>query len=92
MPFATIIRAHHERWDGLGYPDKLKGSNIPLDARIIAIADAFDAMTVDRVYRPAKTFKQARQAIIDAAGTQFDPVLAILFASNFQNELISNSQ
>jgi HD-GYP domain-containing protein (c-di-GMP phosphodiesterase class II) len=67
------IRAHHERWDGKGYPDGLKENNIPLTARILAIADSFDAITTHRPYKNAMTINQTKQELIDNAGTQFDP-------------------
>jgi putative nucleotidyltransferase with HDIG domain len=70
---AAIVRAHHERFDGSGYPDGLAGDDIPLPARIFAVADAFDAITTDRPYRPAATLSEARYAIAEGAGTQFDP-------------------
>ncbi len=70
-----IVRHHHERWDGRGYPDCLAGEGIPLGARILAVADALDAMTSDRVYRPARDLSQALQALICGAGSQFDPKL-----------------
>ena len=74
-----IVRHHHEKWDGTGYPDKLKQEAIPLAARIIAIADSFDAMTSDRPYRQAMHFSAALAEISAGAGTQFDPTLAALF-------------
>jgi len=67
------IQYHHERWDGKGYPKGLKGEEIPLFARIIAVADAFDAMTSDRPYRKAKNPMEAAREIIKNSGTQFDP-------------------
>jgi HD-GYP domain-containing protein (c-di-GMP phosphodiesterase class II) len=70
---AAIVRAHHERFDGSGYPDGLAGDDIPLAARIFAVADAFDAITTDRPYRPAASLSEARRAIAEGAGTQFDP-------------------
>jgi putative nucleotidyltransferase with HDIG domain len=70
---AGIVRAHHERWDGSGYPDGLSGEEIPLEARIFAVADALDAITTDRPYRPAAALAEARAAIARGAGTQFDP-------------------
>jgi putative nucleotidyltransferase with HDIG domain len=70
---STIVRHHHERWDGTGYPDKLKGEQIPLGARIFAVADSFDAMTSDRPYRRAKSLDEARREIERCRGTQFDP-------------------
>src|SRR5438874_9826163 len=72
-PAAEIVLAHQERWDGGGYPHKLRGEAIPLGARIFAIADTLDAMTSDRPYRKAATFAQARQEIARCASTQFDP-------------------
>lgn len=66
------VRHHHERMDGQGYPDKLPGADIPLDARILAVADAFEAMTSDRAYRPALTTEQAIEELRVHSGTQFD--------------------
>jgi HD-GYP domain-containing protein (c-di-GMP phosphodiesterase class II) len=68
-----IVRACHERYDGLGYPDSLKGEEIPLEARIIFACDAFHAMTTDRPYREALPVEEAFRRLVDAAGTQFDP-------------------
>ena len=72
---AEIILTHHEHWDGGGYPRGLKGTDIPLNARIFAVADALDAMTSDRPYRLALTFNQARDEIKRMAGTQFDSMV-----------------
>jgi HD-GYP domain-containing protein (c-di-GMP phosphodiesterase class II) len=68
-----IVRSHHERWDGAGYPRGLRGEDIPLAARIFAIADSFDAMTSDRPYRSALPIEAAIEEIRRGAGTQFDP-------------------
>ena len=68
-----VVRHHHERWDGTGYPDGLAGEGIPLAARIFAVADALDAMTTDRPYRPASPLARRATIIAAAAGTQFDP-------------------
>jgi len=68
-----VVRHHHERWDGTGYPDGLRGEEIPLSARVFAVADALDALTTDRPYRPAVGFPEARAEIARGAGTQFDP-------------------
>jgi ribonuclease P protein subunit RPR2 len=68
-----VVRHHHERWDGTGYPDGLAGEAIPHAARVFAVADALDALTTDRPYRPASTFPQARAEIRRSAGSQFDP-------------------
>ena len=78
-PVARIVRSTHERWDGTGYPDGLAGENIPLAARIIAICDAYDAMTSTRTYRAALTQPEAVRELRDSAGTQFDPGLVATF-------------
>jgi HD-GYP domain-containing protein (c-di-GMP phosphodiesterase class II) len=69
----AIIRHHHEKMDGSGYPDRLKGSEIPLLARIVAVADSFDAMTTTRSYRQARTLAQTLEEFERCRGTQFDP-------------------
>lgn len=69
------VRCHHERFDGKGYPDKLKGKDIPIQARIIAIADAFDALTTDRPYRKAIDVDTALERLKDGGGSHFDPSL-----------------
>ncbi|MBU2009338.1 MAG: HD domain-containing protein [Chloroflexi bacterium] len=73
------VRYHHERWDGGGYPDGLKGEEIPLLARIMALADAFSALASPRPYRPAFTPERARRIIAQESGKQFDPGLVRLF-------------
>lgn len=70
---AAIVRSHHERWDGQGYPDGVAGDSIPQLARMVAVADAFDAMTTARPYRPALSAQQAFQQLQEQAGHQFDP-------------------
>jgi HD-GYP domain-containing protein (c-di-GMP phosphodiesterase class II) len=75
------VAAHHERWDGTGYPRGLKGKRIPLTARVVAIADSFDAITHRRRYSHARSFSEAVKAITDGRGTQFDPELVDLFLS-----------
>ncbi len=77
------IRHHHERWDGSGYPDGLEGERIPLGARIIAVADAFDAMTSERVYRPAMSADAALAELRKGRGIQFDPQIVDLFEQAF---------
>ncbi|MGH7541000.1 MAG: HD-GYP domain-containing protein [Gemmatimonadota bacterium] len=76
-----IVRSHHEHWDGGGYPKGLRGEQIPLAARIFAIADSFDAMTSDRPYRSALTMEEAVAEIKAGAGTQFDPLCVEAFES-----------
>jgi putative nucleotidyltransferase with HDIG domain len=77
---AEIIRHHHERWDGTGYPDGLRGEEIPIGARMFAVADTFDAMTADRPYRKALDAANARAEIIECGGSQFDPRVVDAFA------------
>jgi HD-GYP domain-containing protein (c-di-GMP phosphodiesterase class II) len=79
-PVADCVLHHHERWDGTGYPDGLPGERIPLGARIIFVADAFDAMTSDRVYRRRLTEGDAVAELERCAGTQFDPSIVAAFA------------
>ncbi|MEX2571341.1 MAG: HD domain-containing phosphohydrolase [Gemmatimonadota bacterium] len=74
-----IARFHHERWDATGYPDGLEGENIPLPARIVAVADFYDALSHDRVYRPAWSPEEVRSGIIEAAGEHFDSVVVDAF-------------
>lgn len=76
---AEIVRHHHERWDGLGYPDGLAGSQIPLIARIITVADAYNAMTSDRPYRDAMPSRVARLRLAQAADSQFDTAVVAAF-------------
>jgi two-component system, LuxR family, sensor histidine kinase TtrS len=70
---AEIIRHHHERWDGLGYPDRLQGNEIPLLSRVIVVADSFDAMTTNRIYKPRKAITEAIKELKRLSGTQFAP-------------------
>jgi putative two-component system response regulator len=78
--FAPIVRHHHERWDGAGYPDRLKGDEIPIGARIVGIVDAFDAMVHDRPYRDARPLEGVVAELSADAGRQFDPELVECFA------------
>jgi HD-GYP domain-containing protein (c-di-GMP phosphodiesterase class II) len=73
------VLAHHERWDGKGYPRGLKGQNIPLSARVVAVADTFDAITHRRRYREGQPIDVAREVLLEGRGTQFDPELVDLF-------------
>jgi HD-GYP domain-containing protein (c-di-GMP phosphodiesterase class II) len=79
-PVADWVLHHHERWDGSGYPDGLPGERIPLGARIILVADAYDAMTSERVYRRRVTPTEAIGELERCAGTQFDPAIVTAFA------------
>ena len=79
VDLAEIVRHHHERYDGQGYPDGLAGDAIPLEARIIAVADAYDAMTAPRPYRDAMPDVVARLRLAQAVGTQFDPGVVAAF-------------
>ncbi len=78
---AKLIRHHHERWDGTGYPDGLHGEEIPLGSRLFAVADTLDAMTSNRCYRASLTVVDAQQEIARCAGTQFDPRIAEIFST-----------
>jgi ribonuclease P protein subunit RPR2 len=75
-----VVRHHHERWDGAGYPDGLQGEDIPLAARVFALADTLDALTTDRPYRAATSLEQARAVIVAEAGRQFDPAVVQAYA------------
>jgi len=83
-PVATIVRATHERWDGGGYPDGLRGQEIPLAARIVAVCDAYDAITSDRCYRPARSGADARQELARESGRQFDPSVVEAFLAELE--------
>ena len=86
-PARPLIRSHHERMDGGGYPDGLRGGEIPLLARMLCIADAFDGMTSERPYRPAMTKSRAAEELSSAAGRQFDPELAKVFCERVVSQL-----
>jgi diguanylate cyclase (GGDEF)-like protein len=79
VPVLEVVRSHHERWDGLGYPQGLKGEQTPIGARIISIVDVFDAVTSDRPYRKAMTHEEALEVLKQGSGKQFDPLLVELF-------------
>lgn len=80
-PAVEVVQSHHERYDGRGYPRRFSGNNIPLDARIFAVADTLDAMTSDRPYRRALPFAVAREEIANGSGLQFDPEVVCVFLS-----------
>ncbi|MBN2847333.1 MAG: HD-GYP domain-containing protein [Coriobacteriia bacterium] len=75
------VRHHHERWDGAGYPDRLAAEEIPLEARVLAVADAFDAMTSDRPYREGISLETARMVLLEERGRQFDPGVVDAFVA-----------
>jgi putative two-component system response regulator len=83
-----IVRSHHERWDGGGYPDKLAGEEIPLGARIIAVCDAFEAMVEDRPWRTPISAPEALAELRRCAGSQFDPRLVEVFAKEIYAEVV----
>jgi len=78
-----IARSHHEKWDGSGYPDGLAGDNIPIAARLMALADVFDALTCKRVYKEAFSFDDAYRIIVDGSGTHFDPDIVDAFVREY---------
>jgi HD-GYP domain-containing protein (c-di-GMP phosphodiesterase class II) len=84
-----VIRHHHERFDGTGYPDGLAGRDIPLPARIFAVADSFDAMVSDRPYRRARPIEVALEEIEEGAGTQFDPEVVDAFVSLVEDDSLT---
>ena len=92
-PVLPLVRHHHERWDGNGYPDELRADEIPLGARILAVADALDAMTSDRSYRAARTFEYAKTEILKGSATHFDPevVTAFIKSQRAIEELLQRS-
>jgi len=89
--YSSIARSHHERWDGNGYPDGLNGENIPLLARIVAIADAWDAMTSNRVYRPGMSETKALEILeMEKGWGQWDPYLIEEFIKVIRKERSSS--
>jgi putative nucleotidyltransferase with HDIG domain len=90
LPDIDLVRAgvrhHHERWDGNGYLDRLEGDDIPLIARILAVGDAFSAMTTTRPYRKALTVQQALDELRAGAGTQLDPELVAAFVEGIEHD------
>lgn len=79
-----IARSHHEKWNGSGYPDGLAGDDIPIAARLMALADVFDALTCKRVYKPAFSFEDAYRIILDGKGIHFDPDIVEAFVCDFE--------
>jgi HD-GYP domain-containing protein (c-di-GMP phosphodiesterase class II) len=89
---ADIVLAHHERWDGAGYPKGLRAEEIPLGSRIFSVVDTFDSMTWDRVYRKAMTTQEALNEILRCSGTQFDPLVVEAFLDIYDAWVIEREQ
>jgi len=80
LEYAKVLaHRHHEKWDGTGYPDQLKGEEIPLQARMMSIADVYDALVSERPYKKAFTHEEAMKSVAEGRGTQFDPNLVDIF-------------
>jgi diguanylate cyclase (GGDEF)-like protein/putative nucleotidyltransferase with HDIG domain len=84
-PVVPIVRHHHESWDGTGYPDGLKGSDIPIGARILSVVDCFDALTSDRPYRPRLSDTDALRILADRRGTMYDPLIVDTFTEVYKS-------
>jgi len=87
LSIGPLVRATHERWDGNGYPDRLRGSAIPIPSRIVAVCDAFDAMTNPRKYRSSMSIDSALEELRCGSGTQFDPGVVEPFCALFENRI-----
>src|ERR1041385_3643940 len=81
FPVVPIVRHHHENWDGTGYPDGLKGTDIPIGARILSVVDCFDALTSDRPYRPRLSDEEALNILLDRRGSMYDPLIVDTFVT-----------
>jgi putative nucleotidyltransferase with HDIG domain len=91
-PAVPYVLYHHERFDGKGYPYRLRNDQIPIQGRLMAVVDTFDAMTSNRPYRKAKSFRMALKEIKDCAGTQFDPQIAELFLRAWEKGLLKKGK
>jgi HD-GYP domain-containing protein (c-di-GMP phosphodiesterase class II) len=89
---AEIVLAHHERWDGQGYPKGLRGEEIPLGSRIFMVVDTFDTMTSDRVYRKALSTREALEEILRCSGTQFDPMVVEAFLEIYDDWVLERER
>src|SRR5262249_16937105 len=88
-----IVYTHHERWDGTGYPQGLRGQNIPIAGRIMAVVDVYDAATTRRLYSPSKPLDETIRLIVSGKGTHFDPAVVdafVLVAPRFQIDIDSS--
>ena len=81
-PVVPIVRHHHENWDGTGYPDGIKGSDIPIGARILSVVDCYDALTSDRPYRPAMSAEDALAILSQRRGKMYDPLVVDTFVKD----------
>ena len=90
-PVVPIVRHHHENWDGTGYPDRLKGEEIPLGARLLSVVDCFDALTSDRPYRRAMTDEQALAILKDRRGIMYDPTVVDAFMADYKRIMPESS-
>ena len=89
---SSIALGHHERWDGLGYPNRLQGREIPLECRIVAVADVFDALTSWRPYKPPLSDDEAVSMMLDGAGRHFDPEVIRVFSDRLESLLEVRAQ
>src|SRR5215217_4792127 len=78
-PVVPIVRHHHENWDGTGYPTGIRGTDIPIGARILSVVDCFDALTSDRPYRPKLSNREALDILVERRGTMYDPLIVDTF-------------